>query len=40
MCKGMSVELLIPFLFFNIQDPGWLSGTVLGYGLDDWGFES
>jgi hypothetical protein len=20
--------------------PGWLSGIALGYGLDDWGFES
>jgi hypothetical protein len=32
--------LVLSFLQILWQEPGYLSGTELGYGLDDWGFES
>jgi hypothetical protein len=31
---------LLKTLPHNNQEPRYLSGTALGYGLDDWGFES
>jgi hypothetical protein len=30
----------LKLMYHNDQEPGWLSGIMLGYGMDDQGFES